>query len=170
MTTTTQTPAPAAKAPKLVITTSTKGSRIHLSTCKNVANAKTPASPFHVSPAVVAGATAAACCKPENAAAVIEQAGKAQKLGAESVALYLQTQDDSPAPAPAPVKKATPAPAKARVEPEAETPAEPKPMTRKQCLEALAAAGYTGPTSYLMPRLREIVEEQGALTTDQAGE
>lgn len=158
MTTTTQTPPPATKAPKLVITTSTKGSRIHLSTCKNVANAKTPASPFHVSPAVVAGATAAACCKPENAAAVVEQAGKAQKLGAESVALYLQTQDDSPAPAPVEEAK------------QDESPAEPKPMTRKQCLEALAAAGYTGPTSYLMPRLREIVEEQGALTTDQAGE
>lgn len=34
------------------------------------------------------------------------------------------------------------------------------PLTRKQCLEVLASLGYTGPTSYLMPRLREIVAEQ----------
>lgn len=64
--------------------------------------------------------------------------------------------------------KSSPAPAAAPAGPA--TPAEPKPMTRKQCLEALAAVGYKGPTSYLMPRLREIVAEQGALTTEQAGD
>jgi len=32
-------------------------------------------------------------------------------------------------------------------------------LTRKQCLEILAEAGYTGPTSYLMPKLRQIVAE-----------
>lgn len=138
---------------KLVITTSTKGTRVHLADCKSIAKAKSPASPLHASPAVVAGATPAACCKPEGAPAIIAEAAKAQKVGAESVALYRQTLDDSPAPAPA-----------------KESPAEPKPMTRKQCLEALAAVGYTGPTSYLMPRLREIVAEQGALTTEQAGD
>lgn len=32
-------------------------------------------------------------------------------------------------------------------------------LTRKQCLEILAEAGYTGPTSYLMPKLRQIVAD-----------
>ncbi|WP_068434164.1 hypothetical protein [Piscicoccus intestinalis] len=32
-----------------------------------------------------------------------------------------------------------------------------KPLTRKQCAAALAEAGYTGPTSYTMAVLREVV-------------
>ena len=30
-------------------------------------------------------------------------------------------------------------------------------MSRNQCIAALRAAGYTGPVSYLVPRLRELV-------------
>lgn len=40
---------------------------------------------------------------------------------------------------------------------EAEIEADPKPLTRKQCKEILQALGYEGPTSYLMPKVREIV-------------
>ena len=80
----------------------------------------------------------------------------------------MTTKNQTPAAPKATTAKSSPAPAKAT--PAEETPAEPKAMTRKQCLEALAAVGYTGPTSYLMPRLREIVAEQGALTTEQAGD
>lgn len=36
-------------------------------------------------------------------------------------------------------------------------------MSRSQCLQRLAELSYDGPTSYLMPRLREIVAEQEAL-------
>lgn len=46
--------------------------------------------------------------------------------------------------------------AEAAAELQAETDA--KPLTRKQCVEALAELGYDGPTSYLMPKLRGIVE------------
>ena len=35
-------------------------------------------------------------------------------------------------------------------------------MTRKQCVTRLAELGYDGPTSYLMPRLRQIVVETEA--------
>lgn len=44
----------------------------------------------------------------------------------------------------------------------APAPAADQPLTRKQCLALLADLGYEGPTSYLMPRLREIVAEQQA--------
>jgi len=32
-------------------------------------------------------------------------------------------------------------------------------LTRKQCVARLKELGYTGPTSYLMPKLRKIVAE-----------
>lgn len=35
-----------------------------------------------------------------------------------------------------------------------------KPMTRSQCREALDRIGYKGPTSFLMPKLREIVRQE----------
>lgn len=38
-----------------------------------------------------------------------------------------------------------------------EQPAGDKPLTRKQCNARLAELGYTGPTSYLMPVLRDVV-------------
>lgn len=41
-----------------------------------------------------------------------------------------------------------------------------KPLTRKQCVEALKAVGYTGPTSYLMPKLRAIVDAELAKAVD----
>lgn len=34
---------------------------------------------------------------------------------------------------------------------------EPKPLTRQQCKDLLTEHGYTGPTSYTMPKLRGIV-------------
>lgn len=34
-----------------------------------------------------------------------------------------------------------------------------KPMTRKQAIARLAELGYTGPTSYLMPKVRQIVAD-----------
>lgn len=37
---------------------------------------------------------------------------------------------------------------------------EDEKLTRKQCLAVLAALNYTGPTSYLMPKLRAIVAAQ----------
>ena len=36
---------------------------------------------------------------------------------------------------------------------------ESKPLTRKQCMEALKELGYTGPTSYLLPKVRAILAE-----------
>jgi hypothetical protein len=39
----------------------------------------------------------------------------------------------------------------------AEAPKADRPMNRKQCNARLAELGYTGPTSYLMPVLRDIV-------------
>ena len=36
---------------------------------------------------------------------------------------------------------------------------ESKPLTRKQCMEALKELGYVGPTSYLMPKVRAILAE-----------
>lgn len=43
-------------------------------------------------------------------------------------------------------------------------------LNRKQCLAILAEAGYTGPVSYLMPKLRAITEQFGTLTTDMEAE
>ena len=50
----------------------------------------------------------------------------------------------------------------AEVEAEAEAPVAAKPMTRKECVAALKAAGYEGPTSYLMPKLRDLVAQHAA--------
>lgn len=33
-------------------------------------------------------------------------------------------------------------------------------LTRKECLQRLEELGYDGPTSYLMPKLREIVKRE----------
>lgn len=33
-------------------------------------------------------------------------------------------------------------------------------LTRKECMQRLQEIGYTGPTSYLMPQLREIVKRE----------
>lgn len=63
----------------------------------------------------------------------------------------------------------------------AATPAEPantdetpaveasKGLTRKQAVAALKGLGYTGPTSYLMPKLRGIVAEQIAAARQARG-
>lgn len=49
------------------------------------------------------------------------------------------------------------------------TPSEPKPLTRKECLAALAEAGYEGPVSYTMTVLRELVQwAQAGMPKDAA--
>lgn len=45
-------------------------------------------------------------------------------------------------------------------QPEPKLDAAEKPLTRKECNTLLRTLGYTGPTSYLMPKLREIVEAE----------
>lgn len=41
-------------------------------------------------------------------------------------------------------------------------------LTRKQCIAELRRAGYTGPTSYLLPKLRQLVSDcTSALNTEE---
>lgn len=47
-------------------------------------------------------------------------------------------------------------------DPAPEPEPEPKPMGRKQLVAELRAQGYTGPVSYLVPRLREIMVEHNS--------